>query len=192
MRRPTFQVFTEGRKTEPQYLTAWKRLYRDRVLLEIEEGEGPTPYRLVEAAVAAKRRAQRDQRRGKGQAPDAYWCVFDTDEHTRLEDAIALAREFGIEVAVSVPCFELWLLLHHADHRGWIGQQDVQRKLRDLTSIEKTLNQTQLAELVRQYDVARERAIALDAMHDRNDSQDQNPSTGVWRLVDAIRAAAER
>ncbi|MEV5709909.1 RloB family protein [Actinoallomurus sp. NPDC052274] len=55
----------------------------------------------------------------KRQAPDDFddvWCVFDVDEFQDIEDAVSLARRQGIGVAVSNPCFELWLLLHFDQH----------------------------------------------------------------------------
>jgi len=42
------------------------------------------------------------------------WVVFDRDENTPQEvyAAFRLARQNGIRIAFSHPCFELWLLLH--------------------------------------------------------------------------------
>ncbi|MGH3935680.1 MAG: RloB family protein [Pseudonocardiaceae bacterium] len=43
---------------------------------------------------------------------DEVWCVVDSDEFD-LEPAVALAAKLDGRLAVSNPCFELWLLLHH-------------------------------------------------------------------------------
>jgi len=59
--------------------------------------------------------------RGQVQKDDEFWVMLDTDHH--MEDnhiggtirALKEARHAGFELAVSNPCFELWLLLHHID-----------------------------------------------------------------------------
>ncbi len=51
---------------------------------------------------------------------DAVWCVVDVDEFD-VEAAWTLAQANAVELAVSEPCFELWLLLHFADHKAYIG-----------------------------------------------------------------------
>jgi hypothetical protein len=56
------------------------------------------------------------------------WAVFDRDENTPQEvyAAFRLARQNGIRIAFSHPCFELWLLLHFKN--GVPGPQSGQRK----------------------------------------------------------------
>lgn len=55
---------------------------------------------------------------------DERWLVLDIDHcgkgpHLRsFLDALKRAREAEINVAVSKPCFELWLLLHHESHEN--------------------------------------------------------------------------
>jgi hypothetical protein len=50
---------------------------------------------------------------------DELWMLLDTDHCIRgahvggYTNAIKEAREKGVNVALSSPCFELWLLLHH-------------------------------------------------------------------------------
>jgi GT2 family glycosyltransferase len=59
------------------------------------------------------------KRRGEIQIGDEFWVLLDTDHHFRDRNlpgtlqALQEARQAGLEVAVSNPCFELWLLLHH-------------------------------------------------------------------------------
>lgn len=55
------------------------------------------------------------------QTGDEFWVCLDTDHHmndSHLKgtlQALTHARQAGFELAVSNPCFELWLLLHHED-----------------------------------------------------------------------------
>jgi hypothetical protein len=52
---------------------------------------------------------------------DELWILLDTDHYTQgthlssFVSVIAEARRQGVRVALSKPCFELWLLLHHAE-----------------------------------------------------------------------------
>lgn len=43
---------------------------------------------------------------------DQVYCVFDRDQHPTFSDALQKAKSKKIEVIVSIPCFEYWLLLH--------------------------------------------------------------------------------
>lgn len=52
---------------------------------------------------------------------DEFWLVSDTDHWIRpghiqnLVEVVKLCRQKGIKVALSNPCFDLWLLLHFAE-----------------------------------------------------------------------------
>ena len=69
--------------------------------------------RRREEAEAAAGREQDDNLRF-----EAVWCVFDVDQHPHLTTAVEEARTAGIDVAVSSPSFELWLLLHFRESPG--------------------------------------------------------------------------
>ena len=50
---------------------------------------------------------------------DESWLLLDTDHYLTgshrqgFQSAINEARQRGVNIAISKPCFELWLLLHH-------------------------------------------------------------------------------
>ena len=52
---------------------------------------------------------------------DELWMLLDTDHCIKgshlaaFTNSLKEAREKGVKVALSAPCFELWLLLHYAD-----------------------------------------------------------------------------
>jgi len=182
------EIFSEGEKTEVQYFIEWHRHHRGRVVVTFPV-VGRGPLQLVEAAARSKQKAQREERRGRGRAPDAFWCVFDIDEHPDIPRAIEVAADNGIDVAISNPCIELWLYLHYEDHRRWDHRHDIQHALKACSGIDKTLAAHHLEFLIENYEIAHGRAIALDKMHDDNATDDRNPSSGVWRLVEAIRSS---
>ncbi len=81
------------------------------------DSAGGAPITLVRMAVDARRRALRES-----SEIDEFWCVFDVEwptHHPSLHDALELAERNDIHVAVSNPCFELWLALHFKDVRAF-------------------------------------------------------------------------
>jgi hypothetical protein len=116
-KRRSILVFTEGMKTEPIYLTHWHRINREHVIVAVDDTHG-TPLRLVEAAVARRTADIRLAKRGRGDAYDEYWCVFDIDEHPYVGQALDLARSKGINVAVSNPCSGAWRLVDRIRGHG--------------------------------------------------------------------------
>ncbi|WP_304453897.1 RloB family protein [Nocardiopsis sp. YSL2] len=119
-RRRDVYVFTEGEVTEPQYIDIiTKRAGAPDVEVHIANESAPgsqrKPLKLVEAAVQLSREKTREAKRDG--RPKQYWpsvwCLFDRDEHVKIEAALKQAKEGGVRVAFSHPCFELWRLLHH-------------------------------------------------------------------------------
>jgi hypothetical protein len=179
-------VFSEGEVTEEDYLNFYRKLYRSTVTVELGDFHG-TPLPLVEAAVEAKRKNERLERRGKGAAHSEVWCVFDTDQHPHLKEAIALAATEGIHSAISCPCIELWFLLHFDDQTAHIERHPAQSASRGFLGCDKALTTPALEALARNFDDAKARAQNLDVKHAGDATPTPaNPSSGVWRLVDSI------
>lgn len=182
-------MFTEGERTEDGYLVHWRRAYRGRVLVTADAFHGP-PLPLVDDAAEAKRRAERDAKKGRGRAHDEVWCVFDNDQHPNIAEALAKAKGTGIGVVLSNPCIELWFVLHFADQTAHIERGDAQRLSRRLLGCDKVLTGSALATLSDLYDDAKQRAQQLDVKHARDGSPPHsNPSSNMWELVDRIRGA---
>ena len=182
--RYVLRVLTEGRRTEPDYLFGWVRRNAP-VYLNIAD-TGMTPDALVRRA---KEHLQSQPRRHADRDFDEIWCVFDTDEHENLPHAIEAARQSGIQVAVSNPCFELWLVLHAQEQTAFIDRRDVQRLSNELGLTDgKAIAATGKNTLVDAFQTAKERAQHLDERHAGNNSPARsNPSTDVWQLVDKLR-----
>jgi hypothetical protein len=118
------------------------------------------------------------------------WCVFDIDSHPNVEDALQMARDNGIHLAISNPCFELWLLLHLRESPGAQHRHDVQRLLGSfLPGCEKAVD---FAMLKGGYRDAVGRATRLDLEARDVDEVGRNPTTGVYRLTEAICAGPQR
>jgi hypothetical protein len=193
-RRPkkTLVVFCEGEKTEPQYLEALKKQPEIRdaaaVDLRIETGHGgAVPLTLVLLAIDARSRAEAEEAE-----IDEFWCVFDVEwprNHPGLSDAVRQARENDIRLAITNPCFELWLILHFNDHRAWLDNDDARRLRRRLDgSPGKSLEAVKYMPLVA---AAARRAADLEARHQKNATvfPHDNPSSGMHRLIASIQPA---
>jgi len=191
IRRPrkTLVVFCEGERTEPEYLNALKRQPSVRdvaaVDLRVETGQGGSvPRTLVAAAAQARSRAMDDE----GEI-DEFWCVFDVEwprNHPGLQEAVRHARASGIKLAISNPCFELWLILHFRYHTAWLDNNRAWRLRRQVDgSSDKGLDAAKYMPLTA--DAAR-RAAELDRRHRQDGTvfPHDNPSTGMHRLIAAV------
>ncbi|MCD0452210.1 RloB family protein [Actinocorallia sp. API 0066] len=184
-------VFTEGKKTEPLYLNHWSRLHRERVIVKVADFHAD-PFSLVREAASQKKSDERSARKGRGDSFDEYWCSFDIDEHPKIPQAIQMAAENGISLAISNPCVELWFALHFRDVPTYIHRYDVQREVRDLLKCGKALPPAALGRLADNFQAAKGRAVLLDRKHAADGSAPgTNPSSNMWSLIEVIRRSPD-
>ena len=185
----TFLVFCEGTRTEPDYIEALKRepAVRDSASVEIRldlKKSGAVPLTLVNAAVEARERNPREQ----GEI-DEVWCLFDVEwpgNHPNLTEAKAKAAASDVRLAISNPCFELWLALHFEDHTAWLDNEDaVKLRRKHDRSSGKELDGS---EYMPRRAAAVERARVLAAKHEGDGTEfpHDNPSSGMYLLLEAI------
>ncbi|WP_079037052.1 RloB family protein [Streptomyces silaceus] len=121
-------IVTEGVKTEPQYfegLASHLNAQAVHVISVRPIGTGRDPLSVVREADRRRRREEQD-----GDAFDSVWCVVDVDTHATLPAACELASRHSLYIAVSSPCFEIWLLWHFEEHRAWVTAQALADKLK--------------------------------------------------------------
>jgi hypothetical protein len=172
--RRTILVYCGAARTEPDYFSGLKSSLRAPAVTVKIRQEGVDPVRLVRIAAG-----YRDRHPG---VYDEVWCVVDVDQFD-VGSAVTEARKLGVRLAVSNPCFELWLLLHHADCRAHCsGYSDVAARLgRHVPGYDKT--RLNFADYAAGLTRAGERARAIEPTgleHGRN------PSTNVWQLIGSI------
>ncbi|MDG4830911.1 RloB family protein [Solwaraspora sp. WMMD1047] len=181
-------VFCEGEASEPDYINALKRLpeVRDNTAISIEvDPKQGAPITLVERAVM----------RSEDDEVDECWCVFDVEwpqNHARLDEAIQLARAHRIKLAISNPCFELWLILHFTDQTAFLTTAEAERRSRKLDGRPgKRISGHRYVELRRG---AVRRAEALSRLHAKNQTRfpDDNPSSTFHELLAAIEPEGRR
>ncbi len=143
---------------------------------------------LSRGVSARRERAAEDMRRegDRNALYDEVWCVIDVDRHARLRQACQRAEQAGIHMAVSNPCFELWLLLHFAAHTAPVANsRDLEKEVRK--HLPRYDKHVECAELEESYEIARHRARGLEKMHLADGHKNGNPSTDVWKLVDSLK-----
>lgn len=99
-----YLIVCEGERTEPNYFRALVGGRNSRVLDADILGEGQSTCRLVNTAIEERNKSMIEY--------DRVWVVFDKDDFTDFNEAIALANSNGIGAAWSNESFELWYYLH--------------------------------------------------------------------------------
>lgn len=189
--RRTFRVYCEGRRTEPEYLEALKQepAVRDVASVRIQVADNPqgaVPYTLVQAAAAFRSRVSEEA----GEV-DEVWCLFDVEcpnEHPNLDAAVTLAEKSGVQVAISNPCFELWLALHFKSHREPLRTDEAVALRHDRDGTAETDKGVDgIMYMPKRYAAARH-AQYLSNMHVRNGTHfpKDNPSSGMFRFLAAV------
>ena len=189
--KPIILVLCEGRVTEPQYLTGFALACENpRVQVEIVDEYGNDPKTLVKKAKDLKRKAEADakSRADENLIIDSVWCVFDVDEHHSIPEAVVMARDNKIQLAISNPSFELWLLLHFQESCGMQNRSTVRKLLQShVADYDKHVDYEK--HFAHGYEDAVKRSEQLDKLREilREGNHEHNPSTGVFRLTESVR-----
>lgn len=183
-RKSRFLLLCEGEVTETDYFKDLARLLRSSLIeVEVAREIRKDPKRLVELANDRRALAKREARRANDSslAYDEVWCVFDVDNHARLKEAINQASSLSIDLAISNPCFEIWILIHFQDQWAHItGDKVCEYVKRHIPNYEKHLD---LPKVKGKACGAIKRAKQMEDRAASNGNHWANPSSGVWRLV---------
>ena len=181
-------IVCEGGKTEPQYLEGLKIAYRlSSANIEVVP-MGRDPLSLVNHAIAQLE---------KDKTLTRAYCVFDRDEHPTFNDAVNKARDCAqgkcdrLRISVSVPCFEVWPLLHFVYSTAAIvgggGKTPGERALANLLKVMPDYSKTDrgiFEKLAPKLDTALKNAAKLSEHNRKTDSD--NPATNLQGLVDYL------
>lgn len=110
-------MVVEGEVTERDYLAFLNAEFGDRGRFFIHpttRRHGMRPLEVVQRAIDLLRELEReaggDQDVAEGRVQ--VWALFDRDQHPCVPQAFATARRTAVQVAFSHPSFDLWLLVH--------------------------------------------------------------------------------
>jgi hypothetical protein len=127
-------IVCEGSKTEPQYFEEIRQFARipSADIRVIPSGIGTDPLSVVTFAL--------EQFAALGKSFERVYAVFDRDDHASYANAIAKSKSVKatnderkavqFDAAVSVPCFELWFLLHFQDVPAYHHRDVIMEKLK--------------------------------------------------------------
>lgn len=130
---PRVLIVCEGEKTEPLYFDDIRKQNRiPTAHIRVLHSNGTQPRQVVDFAEATFRETKEYE---------WVFAVFDRDNHATYLDALnraaalgnALKNDEGKRVRFmaipSVPCFELWLLLHFVDIHAFFNQHEIIKRL---------------------------------------------------------------
>jgi len=105
-------IVCEDEKSSKMYFESFKRDEKLKRLLssvdvQVVHPKDHSPVGLVNEAKNKKKKAKRDRN-----PYNEVWIVLDKDGHANMSQALNTAKDNKIEVALSVICFEYWILLH--------------------------------------------------------------------------------
>jgi len=105
-------IICEDKKSSKLYFEAFKKdekLKRDlaSVSIEVVHPKDHSPVGLVVEAKLKKLKAKRERN-----PYDEIWIVLDKDYHANIDKAFNMAYANKFKIALSVICFEYWILLH--------------------------------------------------------------------------------
>jgi len=187
-------IVSEGSKTEPLYFKEIKNTYRLRTAnVEVHPcALGTEPIQVVRYAEQLFEKGVPHKRvRAKGF--EKVFAVFDRDDHQSYFDALKIAESLdrklrndanqhvSFRAIASVPCFELWLLLHFEDVYHLLHRDEILRRLKQhMPSYSKGAGQS-FAATKQCLNLAAQRAKNLNTLSSAFD--DTMPSTAIVDLV---------
>lgn len=169
-------IATEGEFTEGQYFSIFKDNTKVHVVVLPTDDSKSSPEYVLERLEGYWLQYELVE-------DDELWLVIDVDRWgpAKLSRIAQLCFQKGFNLAVSNPCFELWLLLHHTDDLTNVSTcKKAAQKIRNLVgSYNKTaLN---LEHYVGKVEQAMLRAKALDM--NQTERYPSDLGTRVYRLV---------
>jgi hypothetical protein len=187
-------IITEGSKTEPLYLEDICAAYKlHSANIEVQPSKlGTAPIQVV--TYARQLFEKGDLHKGiRPKSFDQIYAVFDRDDHDSYFDALTKAKSFDgklrnddkhpvrFRAIASIPCFELWLLLHYEDIQAPIHRDKVIERLKQhIPKYEKGSGNV-FAITNDKLEIATRRAHALSGKFNAHNGSE--PFTGMHELV---------
>jgi hypothetical protein len=190
-------IVCEGEKTEPQYLNEIRQAFRlMSAHVQVQPSAlGTAPIQVV--GHAERLFNQGDSDKGiVAKAFDRVFVVFDRDEHPSYHAALSKVqsldkhllnsdgRRVPFRAIASVPCFELWLLLHFEEVQAPIQRQRVYQLLRQYLPAYDKGKPGCWASTRHLWEAAAARAVAQAATTTAHDGQE--PYTDMHELVSQL------
>lgn len=181
-------IAAEGKnKTEKTYFNNFedcKKTYN----ITYARGNNTDPLKLVKMLVKEIEKMGLDLQGG-----DVAYCIFDTDtnpdKNKIINEAIQLAKKNNIKIITSLPCVELWFLLHYDYSTANMSNEEVIKRLKKFyPKYEKNVNI--YPDIIKNLDKAIERAKKLEKYQLDNNRRigtvEANPNTEFYKIVEYL------
>ncbi|MGW4403295.1 RloB family protein [Nonomuraea sp. NPDC004702] len=203
-----FYAVAEGAVTEYDYLTmlqnAFSRQCSFRIDMPKYRPDDMKPWKVAQRALTV---AEEDALRPDNEQYAEIWALFDRDQHGDLDDALSALKEHSkIRVALSHPSFDFWLYLHYGlydqpqDGRNHQVHQLLSQRpgFAGFGARDKRITKARADHLTPRLKTAFDNARSLDrrcasgrCSHPRGSEPrcgllDQDPSSGMWRLLESL------
>ena len=136
-------IVSEGGKTEPNYFNEIRKAYHLPManIMALSSESGTTPLQVVQDARELFESGN-PHKRILPRVFEQVFAVFERDDHDHYFKALKQAKSLdgklkndaghGIhfQAIASIPCFELWLLLHYEDVHAPVHRNEVMRRLK--------------------------------------------------------------
>lgn len=187
-------IVTEGSKTEPNYLGEIRSEYRlNTANVQVEPSAyGTSPLQVVSYAETLFLEGS-ELKHIEPRAFEYVYVVFDRDDHETYHNALAKMdaingkylndnrKKVHFVATPSVPCFELWLLLHFEEVQAPLHRNEVYQQLRSYIPDYEKGSKGHYALTKINLEIATERANALSQLHNKYDGE--NVYTAIHELV---------
>lgn len=125
---------------------------------------------------------------------DKIYCVFDADidinKQKRIDEAIKLASVNGIEIIISIPCFELWYRLHYSyTSKMYFSNKEIINDLKSyIPNYEKNMNIYNIIKDKTNIAIENSKKLEKEQIRDGKDiiNINCNPYTSVYKPVEYI------
>ena len=183
-------VVCEG-VTEESYINWYRNKCRSKLVkVKIADNNYSTPRELVNFAKELQLENRRESKKSNNifVVYDEIWCVFDRDKHPYFENAIQKAKANDLKLAISVPCFELWLYLHLYDNPGMQNHTKMLEILKKYKPSYEKGNKFNFEENFtgKQISEAIKRSKALQKQAELDNEDYRNPVTYMFALCESI------
>lgn len=186
-------IVTEGSKTEPNYFNEIRvanKLHTANVQVE-PSALGTEPIQIVEYAESLFLNGD-ESKSIQSRAFEEVYVVFDRDDHLTYSNALAKAdainlkyrndnnQKVAFKSIASVPCFELWLLLHFEEVHAPMHRNAVYERLKIYLPNYQKGDAGHYATTKLQVHIAEARAIGLTEINSKYDGT--QPYTSIHEL----------
>lgn len=187
-------IVTEGSKTEPNYFNEIRVANRIHTAnVQVEPGAlGTEPIQIAEYAETLFLNGD-ESKNIQPRAFEEVYVVFDRDDHLTYHNALSKIdslsskykndnhQKVTFKAIASVPCFELWLLLHFEDIQAGMHREEIYERLNSYIPNYQKGDEGHYALTLPHIEIAEARAVLLCERSNIHDGT--QPYTNVYELI---------